>query len=156
MHLFSRRGYGRTIILGFLAGALSTLIFHQLAIGLLYALGAVASAPYSLRPVPPLGVPAVLNLAFWGGVWGIVWALVAERKPSRWLAWLAGLLFGAVAPTLVGWFVIAPLKGLPVAQGFNPARMWIGPLVNGAWGLGTAVLLELLRRLRPLPPPSRR
>jgi hypothetical protein len=148
MPFFSRHAYGRTIALGFAAGALSTLVFHQLAIGLLYGLGAVPNAPYALRPVPPLGVSSVLNLAFWGGVWGIVWALVAERMPSRWPAWLAGLVFGAIAPTLVGWFVIAPLKGLPVAQGFNPARMWIGPLVNGVWGAGTAVLFGLFRRRR--------
>ena len=78
------RSTATLVVLGFVAGALATLTLHQLAIGLLYALGAVQNPPYSLRPIPPLGVPSVLNLAFWGGVWGIVWALVAERMPRRW------------------------------------------------------------------------
>ena len=138
----------RAVVLGFLAGVLSTLIFHQITIGILNSAGFVPSAPYSLRPIPPLGVPAVLNLAFWGGLWGIIWALVAEHQPRRWPSWLAGFLIGAILPTLVGWFVVAPLKGLPVAQGFSPARMWIGPLVNGIWGLGTAAVLEFLGRRR--------
>jgi hypothetical protein len=142
----ARRSPVKTVLLGFLAGALATLTVHQAAIGILHALGAVANAPYSFRAIPPLGVPAVLNLAFWGGVWGIVWALDAERRPRRWPLWLAGLVFGALAPTLVGWFVVAPLKGQALAQGFNPARMWIGPLVNGVWGLGTALIYDFARR----------
>ncbi|HEX8663059.1 MAG TPA: hypothetical protein VF744_03400 [Beijerinckiaceae bacterium] len=136
------------ILLGFVAGFLATLTVHQLAIGLLNVAGAGPRPPYSMSPVPPLGVPAVLNLAFWGGMWGIVWALVVDRMPRRWPLWLAGLIFGALAPTLVGWFVVNPIKGLPVANGFNPARMWIGPLVNGVWGLGTALIYEFLRRRR--------
>lgn len=138
------RSSASLVVLGFVAGALATLTLHQLAIGLLYALGAVANPPYAMRPIPPLGVPSVVNLAFWGGVWGIVWALVAERMPRRWPIWLAGLVFGAVAPTLAGWFVIAPLKGQAVANGFVLSRMWIGPLVNGVWGLGTALIYSLL------------
>jgi hypothetical protein len=133
-------------VLGFLAGALATLTLHQIAIGILNLVGAIPSGPYSLRPVPPLGVPAVLNLAFWGGVWGIAWAFVADRMPRNWPVFLAGFLFGAIPPTLVGWFVIAPLKGQPIAQGFNLARMWIGPLVNGVWGLGTALIYAFVRR----------
>jgi hypothetical protein len=135
----------RVVVLGFVAGVLSTLLFHQLTIGLLNSIGIVATAPYSLRPTPPLGVPSVLNLAFWGGLWGIIFALLAERKTFGLPTWLVGFLFGALAPTLVGWFVVAPLKGLPIAQGFNPTRMWIGPLINGMWGLGTAMVLGFLR-----------
>ena len=142
----SSRSAAALVALGFIAGFLSTLVFHQIAIGLLSALGVIPTGPYSMRGVPPFGVPQVLNLAFWGGVWGCVWALVVDRVPRAWPLWLAGLLFGAIAPTLVAWFVVAPLKGQALAQGFNPARMWIAPLVNGAWGLGTALIYELLRR----------
>ena len=146
MRLFaSRPSIAMVILLGFVAGFVATLTVHQLAIALLHAAGAVPNPPYSMRAIPPLGVPAVLNLAFWGGLWGIIWALVADRLPRRWPLWLAGLVFGALAPTLVGWFVVAPIKGQPVANGFNIARMWIGPLVNGVWGLGTALIYEFLR-----------
>lgn len=143
------RSLGTILLIGFVAGALATLIFHQAAVWLLNALGVIQNAPYSWRPVAPLGVPQFLNLAFWGGLWGCVFALVADRFPRAWPLWLAGLLFGAVAPTLVGWFVVAPLRGQPVAQGFNPARMWVGPVINAAWGLGTAVLHQILRRWVP-------
>jgi hypothetical protein len=92
-------------------------------------------------------VPAVFNQAFWGGLWGCVFALVADRFPRSWPLWLAGLVFGAVGPTLVGWFVVAPLKGNPVAQGFDAARMWRGPVINGMFGLGLGIFFDLLRRL---------
>jgi hypothetical protein len=52
-----------------------------------------------------------------------------------------------VLPTLVGWFVVAPLKGQPMAAGFVPSRMWLGPVINGVWGLGTGIGLALARRL---------
>jgi hypothetical protein len=30
-----------------------------------------------MTPVPPLNAPAVISLAFWGGLWGIaLWALI--------------------------------------------------------------------------------
>ena len=150
--LASRPSIAMVILLGFVAGFLATLTLHQIAIALLHALKAVPNPPYSLRSIPPFGVPAVLNLAFWGGLWGIAWALfwerLADRLPRRWPLWLAGLVFGALAPTLVGWFVVAPIKGQALANGFNPARMWIGPLVNGVWGLGTALIYDFLRQRR--------
>jgi hypothetical protein len=140
------RSPARIAVLGFLAGALATLVLHQIAIGVLHGLGILPNPPYSLRPVGPLRIPSVLNLAFWGGLWGIAWALLSERMRIGWPIWLAGLVFGAVAPTLVGWFVVAPLRGQPLAQGFNLSRMWIGPVVNAIWGLGTALIYDLLRR----------
>jgi hypothetical protein len=137
----------RTLLLGFLAGFVSTLTFHQITIALLAALGALQASAYNLQPVPPLGTPQVINLAFWGGVWGCVWALIAPRVPRGMSVWLAGLVFGALLPSLVGWFVVAPLKGQPIAAGWNVARLWIAPVVNGVWGLGTALVYELLQRL---------
>src|SRR5919199_900381 len=59
---------------------------------------------------------------------------------------MLALLFGAIAPTLVAWFLVAPLKNQPIAGGFQPAAMLTGLLVNGAWGIGTALLLRLLSK----------
>src|SRR5438309_769979 len=106
------------ILFGLLAGFVSTLTFHQTTIALLAALGVLQTSAYGLRAVPPLGTPQVINLAFWGGVWGCVWALVATRAPRSVPVWLAGLAFGALLPSLVGWFVVAPLKGQPIAAGW--------------------------------------
>ncbi len=133
------------IPIGFMAGFIATLIFHQPGLAALHAAGMTPATPYVLRPVPPLDVPQVISLAFWGGVWGIVLALVA----SGWgllLFWPGAILFGAIFPTLVAWFVVFPLKGIPVAGGFHFPGILVGPIVNGLWGLGTALFLFWLPR----------
>jgi hypothetical protein len=68
---------------------------------------------------------------------------------SGWRFYAASVLFGALVLTGVAWFIVAPLRGQPLAAGGIPARMVIGPLVNGAWGLGLALLLDLLDRALP-------
>lgn len=135
----------RTITLGFVAGVAGVIVFHQGMLALLHAAGVVPAGPYQLRPVPPLGVPQVASAAFWGGVWGAALATLLARRRGRGY-WLAALLFGALGPSLVAWFVVAPLKGLPVAAGGQPARLLTGLLLNGAWGVGTATVLALLSR----------
>ena len=44
-----------------------------------------------------------------------------------------------------------PIKGLPVGAVFAWPGVTIGPIVNGAWGFGTALLLRLLPDRRPDP-----
>ena len=133
---------GASLALGFAAGFLAVLLFHQPGVGLLRVLELGAGAPYAMQAIPPLGVPRVISLAFWGGVWGIVFAILRPYLPRRGRAFLlAGFLFGALAPTFFGWFVLAPLGGRPVAQGWQIANMWRGPLLNGLFGFGTALLL---------------
>ena len=61
--------------------------------------------------------------------------------------WLLGLGLGLLA-TLVLWFVVAPLKGQPVAGGFVPVRMLVTVLIHGAWGIGVGLLLPLLMERR--------
>ena len=135
---------GRWLALGFLAGAVAVPIFHQGMLALLYAAGLAARPPYATAPTAPFGVPQVWSLAFWGGIWGIVLAafLAGTRRGAGY--WWRALLFGAVAPTLIAWFLVAPLKGQPVAGGWQPAAMLTAVLVNAAWGVGTALGLRLL------------
>jgi len=64
------------------------------------------------------------------------------RFPRGSAYWVAAFLFGAIFPTLVAWFIVLPLKGMPVGNGWQPAGMATGFLVNGAWGLGTAFILR--------------
>jgi hypothetical protein len=132
---------------GFVAGFLATLVFHQTGLALLRFAGLFGGAVFDMRPVPPFAVPSVISLAFWGGVWGIVFALV-ERAIARCPGgyWPGAILFGAVAPTLVFWFVVLPLKGLPAGFGFRFPGVAVAPIVDGLWGLGTAIFLRLQRR----------
>ena len=102
---------------------------------------------FSFAATPPFGIPQLWSLAFWGAVWGVVLAIALARLDGARLI-VAALIFGAVFPTLVAWFVVAPLKGQPVAAGWAPAAMAIGPIVNAAWGLGTGIGLYLFGRPR--------
>mgnify|MGYP001189761596 CR=1 FL=1 len=84
----------------FVAGFLATLVFHQGLLALLHAAAVVPVSPYNWAPSAPLGVPAVLSLAFWGGVWGLpLWWLI-RFKPAH-LYWSVAVLFGC-GPTAAG------------------------------------------------------
>ena len=141
---------GKTIIHGFIVGAMAVLVFHQGTVLLLSQLGSASpvlasifgptGAPFNLAPVKPLGVPMIVSQAFWGGLWGsvLVLILVLARPPDL----LFGFVFGAVVLTLVAVTVVASLKGLPIFGGGN-RTVWIRAiLLNGAWGWGTALLLR--------------
>ena len=130
----------------FLAGFFSTLVFHQGLLAILHATGASPRAAYSMEPTAPLRVPAVLSLAFWGGVWGIVLWLIIQPHQGSPLFWVLALIVGAVAPSLVALFVVLPLKGHPAAGGGKPALILGALLLNGAWGLGVALFLRLFHR----------
>jgi hypothetical protein len=136
----------RLVAIGFLAGALSILVFHQGTIALLQLVEGRPLAIYRTNPIAPFGVPQILNSCFWGGVWGIVFLWAARRFAGRRPAWLVGLVVGAVATTAVAWFVVAPIKGLPMASGWNPATMWRGPVINGMFGLGSALFAGWLEK----------
>jgi len=129
----------------FIAGFVSTLVFHQGVLALLHLTGVVSRAPYDLGRVPPLGIPAVISLAFWGGVWGAaIWPLLKNVAGPAY--WLRALVIGAVGPSAVALFMVMPLKGMPMAGGWDP-KLIVGALIlNGAWGLGMALLLRLMRQ----------
>ncbi len=143
-----QRSLGIALALGFVAGAVSVLTFLEGSVALLSAVGGLHANLYSLRPVPPLGVPQIASSAFWGGAWGMVFAAIAQRPLRGARYWLAGIVLGAVALPMVGWFLVAPLKGQPLAAGWNVSRMGLSMLINGMWGLGTAVIYRVLRQNR--------
>lgn len=126
----------------FAAGFLSTLVFHQGLLAVLFAAGATPRRPWATAPVAPFGVPSVVSLAFWGGTWGILLWEILRRKTGR-ARWVAAAVLGALLPTLVALFVVFPLKGLPVAGGWKPDILVGALLLNGAWGLGVVVFMRL-------------
>jgi hypothetical protein len=148
--LSTRASWPRLALLAFVAGFIAVLAFHQPMLILLAQIGITKGQAYPLSPVGFLAIPRVISLAFWGGVWGIALLMVGRRwKPDGSLYGKA-LLFGMIAPTLVAWYVVAPLKGLPLASGYAINGMATGLCVNAAWGLGTAILFRLMQRaLKP-------
>jgi len=144
------------LVVGFVAGFLSVLTFQSALIAILYAAGAIPFAPWRMTPVPPFGVPQSLSAAFWGGLWGVAYALLEPgltARLGRW--WAGGLAFGAL-PLLALWFVALPLKGLPVGGGFAPSGVLVAVVLHVVFGLGTAAIFRfapcLAGRRSPLSP----
>ena len=88
----------------------------------------------------------MLSKAFWGGVWGLALTLLLSHLigAAYWGGWT---LIGAVALTLVTFFVVPPIKGEAMLAPMLP-RFVVGLLVNGAWGFGTALILKVLGAVR--------
>jgi len=143
------------LFLGFIAGFLSHLIFQGALGSLLYAAHLVPALPWSLTPVPPLGVPKTLSLAFWAGLWGLVYALL-ERRLTALLGWWAGGLAFGLLPLAVYWFVVLPLKGFDIGGGFHLAMVPIEVAFHLVFGIGAAIIFRsglvlAQRRLRASP-----
>ena len=141
------------IIGAFIAGVIGVLIFHQIALWILSLVGVLPNVAYNFStPTKPLAVPVVLSAAFWGGVWAILmsWLMRGKQGAAYW--WFA-ILFGAIVVTLGAWFLVPWIKGALGVTG--PAAttvlgrpltitIIVGPIVNGAWGFGTLLVLKML------------
>lgn len=123
----------------FIAGFVSTLIFHQGLLGIFYILNILKKAPYDMTAVAPLGVPSVISLAFFGGIWGILIYLLIKRALGK-TFWIKSIIYGALGPTAVAIGVVFPMKGIE----FKPIMIVFGLLLNAAWGLGNGLFIKLL------------
>lgn len=133
----------KLLILGFVAGFLATVLFHQ---GLWWLFNQTGVIPpdrpaWAVSPVPPLGVPSVISKAFWGGLWGAALAPVFGQLTGA-AYWTSWIVLGALALTLVAFFIVPPIKGETIPPLWP--RFASGLLLNGAWGFGTALLLRVL------------
>jgi hypothetical protein len=157
------------IIAGFVAAMLAVLVFHQPAgiaaktIGLLpatwtpynmtalnSALPAVAGA---LKSLGFAGWPVIFNQLFWGGMWGILFALIHPMLPGRSMI-VKGLSLGIVI-AIFNWtllpYIQGSLRGLPNQVYFgagDPLRMAATLIFAVPFGLGTGLFYGLLRRNR--------
>lgn len=137
----------KLLILGFVAGFLATLLFHQ---SLWYVFNQIGLIPldrpaWPLDPIPPYGVPSVISKAFWGGLWGAVLAVILGQLTGA-AYWGSWIVVGAFALTIVAFYVVAPLKGEAIPALWP--RFVAGLMLNGVWGFGTALILRLLSTLR--------
>ena len=134
--------------MGFVAGCLSVVTLFFATWAAMRAGGMIppdAPPVWSMAGVAPFGVPRAINLAFWGGVWGLVLNLIFGqlRGASYWLAWIVA---GAIAVAGVAIFVVPTIKGLPLPN-LTQQRFINSGLINGMFGLGAALWLRLLGRL---------
>lgn len=153
----------RNIVLGFVAGALAVLIFHQGMYYLMSTSNMVGGQPWRMEPLPANrmpesiaeffrpwgGVPRLFNQMFWGGLWGALFGLVENRMPAGPI-WLKGFFFGLIGPMLIGgWLVLELVRGEPIFNGFFNEYNWSllrnGFLLNGlAFGLGLGIVYGII------------
>jgi len=130
----------------FVAGFISTIVFHQAVLWVL-AHDNPAIPVWDLSPVPPFGVPRVISLSFWGGVWGIVlWQVIKTARGGMY--WTRAAVIGALAPTIVSLLIVAPLKGKGMGYGWDPKFIIGALIVNAVWGVGVAVLMRVMNRAK--------
>lgn len=127
------------LAIGFAAGALSHVVF-QGALGTAYhAAGLIPGLPWSLDPVAPFGVPRSASLAFWAGLWGVLFSALQPQLGPR-LGVLGSSLALAMAALLVRWLVVLPLKGDAIAEGFVPQAMLVFIGFHLAFGIGVTLI----------------
>ena len=130
--------------LGFVAAVIAVLTFHQGMWELLHvaALPGLTMPPwFPMDGVPPWAVPRVLNLCFWGGLYGIVFGLLLPR--FRLPVWLCGLITGFIA-AFTGLVIVSAIKGEPIGGGWVLLTWVRSLLINGSWGLGLGLILPFL------------
>jgi hypothetical protein len=129
------------VLRAFIAGFVSTLMFHQGLFHLLYLAKKIPKPAWDMTAVPPLQVPSVISLAFWGGIWGVaLWAMIKKQSVAK--QWVLAIVLGAILPSVVALLLVFPMKGGVFAAGWDP-KMWIGAfLLNGAWGLGVMLIMK--------------
>ncbi len=146
------------IAVGFLAGVLAVIVFHQGMILILRETGLFGfprTAPvWNLAANPrAFGLPVLVNQCFWGGLYGAAFAWLTTRVRIGTLP--LALMTGA-ATTLVGFFVIASLRGTPIAGGWQ-AMAWLRGLSIGlSFGLGLWIFYTAITTRRFPPPLPRR
>jgi hypothetical protein len=138
------------LLLGFLAGAFSHVVFQGALGAVFFAGGLVPKLVWSLAPVPPFGVPATVNNMFWDGLWGMVYVLTEPRLTARFGRLPGGFLFG-FAPLLVYWLVVLPLKGAGLGGDDLAAEILIDIAFDTFFGLGIAILFAAGLRLTGRP-----
>ena len=136
--------------LGFSAGAIAALVFHQGLAEVFDLLGIGRNLAFRLVATWPFGIPAVVSLTFWGAMYGIVLALLMPRL--RRPLWQVGIALGLFAG-LITLVVVLPLKGVNLAHGWALWPMARTLILTTSWGLGTSLILPLLQP-RPLLRPA--
>jgi hypothetical protein len=145
------------VVLGFIAAVISVLIVHQTIVYVLGLYGMSRSVPWSMRPLgygPFPWVPTVANVAFWGGLWGILFALIYKWLPSS-ISWLKGLIFGLLIVLVSNWTLLPLIRQYafnyppqPLFSAMNPQVMLAVVLIVGGFGLGLGIIYGLIARDR--------
>lgn len=126
----------KNLLLGFVAGAIALVTVHELIALWLSSTGHSVRSPWLLEPSTLTGLPQIATDAVWGGLWGMVFAVILGNAPEGSMT-LKGLFLGLVGPALIGVLVLVPLiRGETLFLNADLNAIW-PVLVLGA-GLGAA------------------
>jgi hypothetical protein len=153
----------RNVLLGFIAGALAVVTVHQAVIFIFGMMGLARGAAWSLEMAGPYGlwlgtpaefswrVPRLVNLMFWGGLWGSVYALVERKLPGK-APWLRGLFLAVLMVVFANWILIPLLKNTVFGSkqdyfgGFAVQRMLVSLAINASFGVALGILYSWMGR----------
>lgn len=145
------QGTSGRIVLGFIAAAIAVVTVHEGIIYVLTQSGLIRGTPWGMQPIAPWGVPRLVNNIFWGGLWGVLFALIYEQLPGG-MAWLKGLVYGLLIVVFSNWLLLPLIKGQLFGQpnqvlfsGWDPRRMLAVVLIVGGFGLALGVIYSLMR-----------
>lgn len=133
-------------IKAFIAGFIAMLTFHQGLLWLLDRAQVIPATAWSMASAPLIGIPVVLALGLWGGLWGLViWFLIRNAEAAGYYVGaiiLAAILLSAVALTAVPLALGTSVQAL--IGGFSLHRVGVEMALNGCYGLGLAVFMRIM------------
>lgn len=130
----------RNLLLGFVAGAIAIVTVHELIALWLADVGLAVPTPWSLETSAVTGLPQIVNDLVWGGLWGVVFALILGNVPEGALTF-RGAVLGLAIVALVGILVLVPLiRGEPLFLNADLDRIWPALVLGAGFGAATAWL----------------
>jgi hypothetical protein len=127
---------------------------HETIIYALTQFGMIRGTAWGMQPIPPWGVPRLINNIFWGGLWGVLYAWLHDRIPGG-ASWLKGLIYGLAIVIVSNWMLLPLIKGRVFGQanqvlfsGWDPQRMLATVIIIGGFGIGLGVIYGLIARNR--------
>jgi hypothetical protein len=134
----------KNLLMGFLAAAIAVVTVHELINFMLLQAGLFPRVPWSLAPAAGTGIPQILSDMFWGGLWGVLFALIQGSVPGGSMT-VKGLIFGLVGPALIGVFILVPLLTgrFPVFFGGDPKLIVSVLLILAGFGAAMGWLYGL-------------
>lgn len=135
------------LLFGFLAGAIATVTVHELINFVLLSAGVFPRQPWSMTPAAVTGVPQIVSDAFWGGVWGVLFAAIYDSIPGA-NAIIKGAVFGVLGPALIGVFILVPLLTgrFPMFFGGDPKMIGSVLLILAGFGAAMGWLYSMFTR----------
>ena len=137
----------KSMVLGFIAAAVAVLTVHELISYILLQAGIFPREPWSMKPAAVTGLPQIISDMFLGGFWGVLFALIYPFIPGG-SPTLKGLIFGIVAPAILGVLIAIPLLTgrFPLFFGFDAKMIGSVLLILAGCGAGMGWLYGFLSR----------